>query len=547
MKVEDVLERGYFPQELPPAFTTASFSRAVASGSLPLPPKPLGTSAVRHNLARVGSLRRALAIPNPLSQHLLAAFVVDHWQPLQVAATTSAFSLSRPKPDVGKHRAIVPQHPFSEWPLARIRARPGKRYLLRADINRFYSSIYTHSVPWALHTKAVAKSRQNDLTLVGNVLDKLLRGGNDNQTVGIPIGPDTSLLVAEIILAAVDQSFGGSRLSSGARYLDDYEFAFDSLAQAEQALADLQGALAEFELALNPGKCVIEELPRPLEGAWVADLRNFQIADHGRKQGNDLISFFTKAFVTARQYPQDPVLKYAVGRAAAVKIAPSNLPVYQSLLLQTASGEAGTLRSVIDELAKYWSSAGSTETAAIGAVLSSIVAVHAPMAHGSEVAWSIWGGIVLGAALDSRAETAIGRMADPVVAILALDAQRRNLLSSRLDVSLWADTVARPEELMGSQWLLAYEAAVKGWLPSAGPAKCGASRPYFKALADSHVFFYDSAASGPVAKVEARPVSPVATTFLEYEPSEADWEGYEDSKVEDGDDDADEEEVLEGY
>ena len=30
--------------------------------------------------------------------------------------------------------------------------------IVRADISQFYGSLYTHSLPWALHTKAVAKA-----------------------------------------------------------------------------------------------------------------------------------------------------------------------------------------------------------------------------------------------------------------------------------------------------------------------------------------------------------------------------------------------------
>jgi hypothetical protein len=71
--------------------------------------------------------------------------------------------------------------------------------VLQTDINLFYPSVYAHTMPWAIHGKATAKvNRANKL--LGNLLDSLVRCGQDQQTIGIPIGPDTSLLLAEILL-----------------------------------------------------------------------------------------------------------------------------------------------------------------------------------------------------------------------------------------------------------------------------------------------------------------------------------------------------------
>lgn len=112
-----------------------------------MPPKPPSTMTLRPNLARVG-------------YQSLAEFTSTNWATLQAAEAASKFSMSRPNAEPGVTRAIVPTHPFSQWPLVRVRARPGRRYLLRADINLFYSSIYTHCVPWALHTTRVMRYPQ---------------------------------------------------------------------------------------------------------------------------------------------------------------------------------------------------------------------------------------------------------------------------------------------------------------------------------------------------------------------------------------------------
>ena len=59
-----LLEKGYFPRELPPPFNTRAFG-TFAANSTTAWPKSRWTRCARHNLARPGGLRRPLGIPNP--------------------------------------------------------------------------------------------------------------------------------------------------------------------------------------------------------------------------------------------------------------------------------------------------------------------------------------------------------------------------------------------------------------------------------------------------------------------------------------------------
>lgn len=80
------------------------------------------------------------------------------------------------------------------------------RYEIRLDISSFFDSIYTHSIPWAIHTIAVAKKKRNDKTLLGNKLDKCMQSMNYNQTNGILVGNAVSRIVSEIILCTIDEA-----------------------------------------------------------------------------------------------------------------------------------------------------------------------------------------------------------------------------------------------------------------------------------------------------------------------------------------------------
>ena len=260
MDTYEILARGYLPKELPPPFTSESLATAVKANRLNLPayfscnPGHQGnvhSLPTVHNLARVGTLRRKLSIPNPISYFQLAEVIDTHQQALLVHVAASKFSLTTPQATPGIQRAIDPVRDWGYPPIARSLCRASARYVLQTDIANFYPSIYTHVIPWALHSKSVAKQNRNTFNLLGNVLDLIIRNSQEQQTLGIHIGPDCSLVIAEIILSAVDAALLSTGAVNGFRYLDDYEFGFATYSEGEQALADLQGVLRAYPTTLD--------------------------------------------------------------------------------------------------------------------------------------------------------------------------------------------------------------------------------------------------------------------------------------------------------
>ena len=55
-------------------------------------------------------------------------------------------------------------------------------------------------------------------------------------------------------------------------------------------------------------------------------------------------------------------------------------------------------------------------------------------------------------------------MEDSVVAVLALDAKAKGLISNNVNLTLWASMMTT-QSLFEENWLLSYEANVKKWLP----------------------------------------------------------------------------------
>lgn len=132
-------------------------------------------------------------------------------------------------------------------------------YVFHTDIADCYSSIYTHSIPWALHTKEVAK-RSRGSNLLGNKIDTILRSMSNGQTNGIPQGSVLMDFLAEIILCYVD-SLLSEKISSFKktdykiiRYRDDYRIFTNNPQIAEKIIKDLTDTLNDLGMKINSAK-----------------------------------------------------------------------------------------------------------------------------------------------------------------------------------------------------------------------------------------------------------------------------------------------------
>ncbi|MCP4200813.1 MAG: RNA-directed DNA polymerase [bacterium] len=469
--------------------------------------------ALRHSLARSGLLRRQLDVVNPIAYAGLSAEVAEQWRDLYSAIRQSSYSSSRPVfhrsgaraflPAVANQGDLVPRR-------AQIRGRA--RVLVSTDISRFYHSIYTHSVPWALHGKGLAK-RNRRYTLPGNRLDRALRNCRDQQTVGISIGPDTSLVLAELVLSQVDVALK-ARVPTVrvVRYIDDYELAVDSHDEAEHVVGVLQEVLSHFELELNPRKTDVQALPVPHEYRWVSDLRSLPLQSGKPGQANNLVRLFDRAFEFSGSAPGQPVLRYLMGRIQGIDVHPYDWGLYQDLLLQCMTVEPGTIAAALGLLIEQVRSGLVVNKRALEAALNRSIQLHAPLGHHNEVAWAVWGIMVLEMQLLDATISVLEKMEDPVVALLCLHAERAGYCATSVDKTLWQRHMTR-RALYESQWLLAYEALVKGWLPSADGTNYVKADSYFAFLDQLGVRFYRERAIKRVQATGVPPTFGIAPVF----------------------------------
>ncbi|MBX3611308.1 MAG: RNA-directed DNA polymerase [Hydrogenophaga sp.] len=498
-----LLSNGYFPAELPPPFHTKTYAHFLTANT-PAAPFALSNDRepnyisrpVSYNLARAGTLRRQLDIPNPINFFMLASVIEAMWPALTAKwYSKPGQALSKPKKTTSGQakRAYEWAGSFSDIPEHRARIRAGMRYGLQTDIKGFYPSIYTHSIPWALHGKEKSQEKIGWAKLRGNKIDRLLQIGQLKQTKGIPIGPDTSFLVAEMLLTKLDRQIVGEVGSRYFRYLDDFEFAFATFNEAEKGLSRFQEILGQFELIANEAKTCIFELPAPLDGSWPREIRNMALTGSTKMalQKTLLVDLFNRSVELRLECPDQGIIVYAVRKTAGFIVAQNNWRLYQQLLFQWAQAEPAVLPVVLDILSTYRDAGYLIDLDGLSELLHMTIQLHALRGHTSEVAWALWGHLLFDLPLQTSASTTVRRIDNSIVALLALDARARKLVAKTASIDVWKKHMS-PDSLVGEQWLLAYEGRVKKWVPPLSTKEYVRTAPGFGVLANGNVSFYDS-------------------------------------------------------
>jgi len=465
MLAKRLLTRGFLPKELPPLFSSVPLGNIVGAAGTPAPftqAKAKWSAPVQHDLARPGSLRRRLSIPNPVNFFRLASAFEQHQGALSAEWNKSPYSFTKPNLTVTSARGIADDVPDRATP--RVRARVGARYVLHTDIAQFYPSIYTHSIPWVLHGKAVAKASMHDMTLLGNLLDSELRACQMGQTKGIAIGPDSSLGIAELLLSPLDARLQADcRIVGGCRFIDDIELTFRTLADADSALNRIEALLSELELQPNALKTKLSDLPVAIDSGFATSLRR-DLPSVTNAPRSQWIDYFNKAFQIASADRTSGVLRYAIAALSGVRASVKCWDLVQRLLWQSVTIDPGCIRHVVDIIAINRLASGLPPDPQIAAAASeSVIRSSAPAGHSSEVLWCIWAAMYIGFSIAPEPQQAIAEMDDALVASAAMFANTTTqVFSQAFDPPLWKSWFQQ-DCFFEDHWLFVYEAQRRGW------------------------------------------------------------------------------------
>lgn len=139
------------------------------------------------------------------------------------------------------------------------------RYMFVTDITNCYASMYTHTIAWAVMGKEEAKEKTQAKGLLGNIIDRYIRGMQFGQTNGIPQGSVLFDFIAEMILGYADKQLADKLTANGIeeytilRYRDDCRIFSNSKDELEKIAFFLQEVLTELNLQLNTKKTILTE------------------------------------------------------------------------------------------------------------------------------------------------------------------------------------------------------------------------------------------------------------------------------------------------
>ena len=188
--------------------------------------------------------------------------------------------------------------------------------VVQADISDCYSSIYTHTIPWSMHGKSLAKKKRWCPCLVGNQIDWHIQHMTEGQTCGIPQGSELMNFVAEMVLGYGDELLVHELKESGIehykviRFRDDYRIFVDNSTLAEDALGCLYRALQRIQLELRLDKTSISE--DVVKSAVREDKRAWIDGDFDRRLGSSSespLNALVRLSEFSDRYPNSGMLK----------------------------------------------------------------------------------------------------------------------------------------------------------------------------------------------------------------------------------------------
>ncbi len=476
-----ITARGHFPKELPPGFTTIPFADFICIRNHPLAKvkTPACSEPVVHRLQRPSAHPRLLSIPNPFHHYELVSICTTHFSQLLALAASSPFSSSRPVFEPHFGRAIQPNRLHVNLGIKKQNSRSARRLLLTTDVKSYYPSIYSHAVAWAISPTSRTSRKE---ILLGNRIDKHIRKMQGRRSIGLPVGPDISLLLAECLLARVDKGMKSDKLHSF-RWYDDYEFATTSSDEADRLEAELQRQLNSFHLTLSNEKTCLEQLPKAIDPLWKIELRR-----HDTKGTSSSVSeLFDLAFHFRERYPNDQIINYALSKLFDAKLFGSQTELISDLICQSVIAEPSCLPKASSLLIHYHLNGKPVRLEKIREVIVLLVELSSNRDIGSDIAWCLYLAKSLGIVLPVSTGKKLSKLDDNIVAILSMDLASTGNLDGWSN-SYWEKRVTK-DAVWGPHWLAVYEGVLKGWL--ADPKGYVSGDPHFGELYRSSVHFYD--------------------------------------------------------
>ena len=326
--LEALTRWNYFPNqkdsstELPPCFSTSRFTPEIAEEltyvAINPERKAYWFDLVEYRATRFNNVPRVLSLIHPQAYSRIYSRLKENRKEILELMKDENSAITAEQHNDG--RMFIMNYEDHETKTKNtLEISFGAGFRAHADVANCFGSIYTHSLEWAIQGYEKAKERLRERggeKHWSSALDVALRNAKRNETSGLPVGPSSSSIAVEIILAAVDRELAGK--FRFVRYIDDYIAYCETHIQAQEFVRALSNALSRYRLTLNLSKTKITELPEPLNDSWVTKLNN---AIPWRTDSNGALTLLTHEAIGFLDYavhlnkaePDGSVLKLAAG------------------------------------------------------------------------------------------------------------------------------------------------------------------------------------------------------------------------------------------
>lgn len=524
--LQSLLGNGYFPKELPPVFTTTDFGNHASdvldewetanlfSIKHPKDFRKVGGKCLSgrygykglnyadpETISKPKKLyeRRNLHITHPIPQALLTKEIAQNWTQLHRILSRRIYSEDEIVISDQYERSIK----GINFPLHRAKKsyiEATADWLVRTDISRFYPSIYTHSIPWAAYGKEKVKNALK--TYEGSFadrLDVLVRACNRNQTIGVPIGPETSRILAEIISSRIDSDYASHLCDpktkrpparqSIDRLQDDWVVGAKSLEEAEKILSVISACYRDYGLEINGSKTSVTHILASDVESWKSEIAAFLSHRRGSLQGSRLEEFLNLSLRLQLDAPSEPVMNYALSVIEGRRYSRGDVQALESFLLKAAAISPSSLDRICRIILNIEHSTGGLSKTRLVARFLELTERHFENGALFEVIWLLY--TIRGLKKPFRSMRIMDHAEttpSSAIRLLLLDIQQKGLCTSKAPTGTWENELTEERILSDWSWLYGYEAICKGWIND----KYGLlGKPFFDAMAKRDIVFYD--------------------------------------------------------
>ena len=518
-----LLSTGYLPEELPPTVSSREFADFCKRHFALLRSQrdqllKLSTNYDTYSAPRDKAGRRALAVVHPLAQLVVSLLITERQSEIKHLIGKSGTSLYDTENNLSHGRAFAGLN-FNKRRKLAAKLHSEKSVILQADISRFFYTAYTHSIPWAVMGKEKAKEllRTNRKKLSAhwsNKFDEALQSCQSRETFGIPVGPDTSRIIAELLLSGVEAEKELMPYLSKAnafRLLDDFSIGFSSEEEAKQCLRALRHVLWKYNLQLNDEKTKITTSQFLFREKWKLDFDRIPLSrldsEHQLKDIEYLVDLALYHCVATKTATP---AQWACRRLSRLRILDDNLSAALDTMFRLARDFPICISYVASFLINNQDRCSNDQIKPrIRAWISLLLKLHLPQGHHFEVAWALVVAGVLRIQLKEGDDIPVdGTFPGSVVLSLFGLLKERNLIDIPLSRWEWRSRI-RKQQALGENWLLHYEAVRRKWTRDAQLQKQIQQQPILAlALSENIAFLKDEVLDARIINLDKRTFRP---------------------------------------